>query len=300
MRSASTREVPHVPDVPPPAAGCPPPPPAHWRCSSSRCPPRRPRPPARRRAGPADPGAKPYLDVRTPRPAAPGARRRAARALSGPTPPPAPASSRVSGARPSSSPIRSRRRRGCSAASTARSPAPAPATAASRIGYVDDERRGPRAGPRRRRHAPASPNRVKAGGVTYPRWNQEVGGIPRSTTPSRRPSTATAASVTSRAAPRRPGRRAGHPALTAAQARDAVARDVGVDRPATVTAGPTGPRRETAFSTGDRAALVLFGHGRRPLAWQVTYHASSTAWYDAVVDAATGAILRPREHGQAR
>src|SRR4029079_13568314 len=45
-------------------------------------------------------------------------------------------------------------------------------------------------------------------------------------------------------------------------------------------------------STGDRARLVLFhGRGTR-LAWSVTYRASSTAWYYAVVDARTGELLR--------
>ena len=51
-------------------------------------------------------------------------------------------------------------------------------------------------------------------------------------------------------------------------------------------------RRPRHFASGDFARLVLFGgaDGAR-LAWHVTYRASSAAYYDAVVDAASGAVL---------
>ena len=57
---------------------------------------------------------------------------------------------------------------------------------------------------------------------------------------------------------------------------------------------PARPARDTTttFEGGDFARLVLFGaaSGAR-LGWHVTYRATSTAHYDAVVDASTGAIL---------
>ena len=56
--------------------------------------------------------------------------------------------------------------------------------------------------------------------------------------------------------------------------------------------GPTGARRTTTFEGDDFARLVLFGAASgAKLAWHVTYRATSTAFYDAVVDANSGAIL---------
>ena len=50
--------------------------------------------------------------------------------------------------------------------------------------------------------------------------------------------------------------------------------------------------RSRQFAGGDFARLVLFGAaGGAKLAWHVTYQASSAAYYDAVVDASSGAIL---------
>ena len=67
---------------------------------------------------------------------------------------------------------------------------------------------------------------------------------------------------------------------------------VGRQRDVQVAAQSPGAQRATRFSTGDRAHLVLF-HGRTTrLAWSITYRASSTAWYAAVVDATSGAVLR--------
>jgi extracellular elastinolytic metalloproteinase len=82
------------------------------------------------------------------------------------------------------------------------------------------------------------------------------------------------------------------PELSAEQALRALMDSVGARRAVTVTSRSSDARRETRFSTGDRARLVLFhGRGTR-LAWSVTYRASSTAWYHAVVDARTGEVLR--------
>ena len=94
------------------------------------------------------------------------------------------------------------------------------------------------------------------------------------------------------------------PRLDAVAAMRALQRDVGVERPVGVASGPVGVRRVTRFAGGDFARLVLFGSARRTrLAWHLTYRASALAHYDAVVDAATGAILfrqnLTRHHGTA-
>jgi hypothetical protein len=82
------------------------------------------------------------------------------------------------------------------------------------------------------------------------------------------------------------------PALDAAAAMKALQRNVGVTRAIDVTAGPSGARAVTHFSRGDFARLVLFdGADGLRLAWHLTYKATSLAYYDAVVDATTGAVL---------
>jgi extracellular elastinolytic metalloproteinase len=91
-----------------------------------------------------------------------------------------------------------------------------------------------------------------------------------------------------------PGLEAGTvvPRLSAVEALRALQRDVRAERPVDVISGPAGVRRTTSFRGGDFARLVLFGSARRTrLAWHVTYQASSLAHYDAVIDAATGALL---------
>jgi extracellular elastinolytic metalloproteinase len=82
------------------------------------------------------------------------------------------------------------------------------------------------------------------------------------------------------------------PSLSGAEAFARLQRDVGVERSLPVRSGPDGVRRTTTFEGGDFARLVLFGTaGGAKLAWHVTYRATSTALYDAVVDATSGAIL---------
>ncbi|MEA2193227.1 MAG: extracellular elastinolytic metalloproteinase, partial [Solirubrobacteraceae bacterium] len=82
------------------------------------------------------------------------------------------------------------------------------------------------------------------------------------------------------------------PALSGSQALTALQRDVGAVRAVDVRSGPDGVRRETRFDGGDIARLVIFGAASDALlAWHVTYRATSTAHYDAVVDARSGAIL---------
>jgi hypothetical protein len=82
------------------------------------------------------------------------------------------------------------------------------------------------------------------------------------------------------------------PSVSGAEALARLQRNVGVERSLPVRSGPTGVRRNTTFAGGDFARLVLFGTASgAKLAWHVTYRATSTAFYDAVVDAQSGAIL---------
>jgi extracellular elastinolytic metalloproteinase len=83
------------------------------------------------------------------------------------------------------------------------------------------------------------------------------------------------------------------PKLSASQALSALMTHVGVRRDVSVVSSGSDARRTTRFSTDDRAQLVLFhaADGTR-LAWHLTYDASSQAWYDAIVDASTGDVLR--------
>ena len=82
------------------------------------------------------------------------------------------------------------------------------------------------------------------------------------------------------------------PSLSGAEALARLQKNVGVERSLPVTSGPSGARHTTNFKGGDFARLVLFGTaGGAKLAWHVTYRATSTALYDAVVDAASGAVL---------
>ena len=55
--------------------------------------------------------------------------------------------------------------------------------------------------------------------------------------------------------------------------------------------------RATTYADGTTAELAL---DDRRLVWRVTYRASSTAVYDAFVDARSGRRAAEREHGQVR
>jgi hypothetical protein len=83
------------------------------------------------------------------------------------------------------------------------------------------------------------------------------------------------------------------PRLSAEQAMAALQRNVGIARDLSVTSRSSGARRTTRFSSGDEAQLVLFqvASGTR-LAWSLSYRARSDAAYTAVIDAATGRVLR--------
>jgi extracellular elastinolytic metalloproteinase len=136
--------------------------------------------------------------------------------------------------------------------------------------------------------------RDSAGGVTHLRWRQEVDGIPAFDNELRVNVAADGRVINVLGAPRHALSVASTtPRLSAAEAMAAVAQNVGSSRRTAVTAGPTGARRATEFSSGDRARLVLFGDVNAVrLSWHLTFKAAPDAWYDAVVDAASGRVLR--------
>jgi hypothetical protein len=83
------------------------------------------------------------------------------------------------------------------------------------------------------------------------------------------------------------------PRLSASQALSKLMSQVGVRRDISVASSASDAVRTTRFSTDDTASLVLFhGASGTRLAWQLSYDASSEAWYDAIVDATTGDVLR--------
>ena len=144
-------------------------------------------------------------------------------------------------------------------------------------------------------------DRGTTGGVTHLRWRQEYGGIPAFDNELRVNVDADGRVVNVLGAPRHAlvRRRRPRRGSSAADALAALARNVGATDSATVTAGPSGARDDTRFSTGDRARLVLFGDVRAVrLAWHLTLAAAPDAWYDAVVDADTGAHPAARESRQ--
>jgi extracellular elastinolytic metalloproteinase len=137
-------------------------------------------------------------------------------------------------------------------------------------------------------------DRYKVSGVTHLRWRQEYRGIPAFDNELRATVDADGRLINVLGAPRHAlSVPSATPRLTAAEAIAALARNVGGTRIARVTSGPSGARAVTRFNTGDSARLVLFGDVRAVrLAWRVTYDAGPAAWYDAVVDATTGRLLR--------
>lgn len=83
------------------------------------------------------------------------------------------------------------------------------------------------------------------------------------------------------------------PTVAAVRAARKVQANVLGKRAPAVRRATSGVRRQTRFRGGDFARLVLFGEGTSArLAWHLTYKRDANAWFDAVVDARTGAILR--------
>jgi extracellular elastinolytic metalloproteinase len=92
------------------------------------------------------------------------------------------------------------------------------------------------------------------------------------------------------------------PRVAAETAYAAAARGLG-GRAATVSSREGGAARATDFVGGGSAELVIFEEGGPRLGWRLLVPADSTHVYDAIVDAATGALVRRQnlvEHANAQ
>jgi extracellular elastinolytic metalloproteinase len=136
-------------------------------------------------------------------------------------------------------------------------------------------------------------DRFTTSGVTHLRWRQSYRGIPAYDNDLRVNVDGDGRVINVLGAPRHDlAVPSVAPRLSAAQAMGALVRNVGGTRSPSVTATPGGARAETRFGAMESAQLVLFGDvDAVRLAWHVTYDAAPNAFYDAVVDAASGRIL---------
>ena len=83
------------------------------------------------------------------------------------------------------------------------------------------------------------------------------------------------------------------PALDAGEAIRAVQDDVGAFKSLPKTKGPTGTTQSTEFRGGSSASLqVLQRSDGTVLVWRVYYDAAPGAFYDAIIDARTGDVLK--------
>ena len=155
--------------------------------------------------------------------------------------------------------------------------------------------------------------REVAGGVEWLSWEQRYRGIPvadaelqAAVTGSGRLVALTgppAADIALRSVEPRLGAAAAYAAARGDRAAPAARRGSGAARggsgagarssaPA-ITAAGDGPERATRFADGGRASLALYRSGARfRLAWRVLAPVSSTAVYDVLVDAGSGAVVR--------
>jgi hypothetical protein len=89
---------------------------------------------------------------------------------------------------------------------------------------------------------------------------------------------------------------AASPSISASQARSHAAEDVQAKARQATASAPSGARRSTTFSNGDRADLVYFKTlGGTRLAWQTITAPASGDMYLHIVDAATGRVLYRRD-----
>ncbi len=137
------------------------------------------------------------------------------------------------------------------------------------------------------------PERIAGGGVEQVRWRQTYGGIPAFDNDLRVNLARDGRVLSVLGSPRHDLKVASTtPALDAAGAVRLAMRDAGTAGSVRVARGPSGPRRETEFASGDSARLVLFGDGARVrLAWRVLLFAGHGAVYDTIFDAGTRALL---------
>jgi extracellular elastinolytic metalloproteinase len=131
-------------------------------------------------------------------------------------------------------------------------------------------------------------------GLTVVRFGQEVDGIPSFDSGLRVALDRAGRVISVAGAPRSdlPADVPATPPLSAADALRRLMDETGIHRSdVTVSSTANDARNTTRFSTGDVARLTLFGARGVRLAWHLTYRATSTLWYDAVVDATTGEVL---------
>jgi extracellular elastinolytic metalloproteinase len=89
---------------------------------------------------------------------------------------------------------------------------------------------------------------------------------------------------------------AASPSISASQARNRAAADVRAKASQATASAPSGARRSTTFSNGDRADLVYFKTlGGSRLGWQTITSPASGDMYLHIVDAATGRVLYRRD-----
>jgi extracellular elastinolytic metalloproteinase len=133
-------------------------------------------------------------------------------------------------------------------------------------------------------------------GVTHLMWAQTVNGIPAFDNTLRVHVTRDGRILSFQGSPRAGLAREARtrPTLTAGEALAVAAQTAPGRAPSLAprVLRAAGARRLTSFAGGHTAKLILFNLGDRvALAWRVHYEASSTAIYDTIVDAQTGALL---------
>ena len=133
------------------------------------------------------------------------------------------------------------------------------------------------------------PQVTSAGEITQVRWSQAVDGIPAVDSELRVNLASDGRILNVLGEPAHDLDADTTPRVDAGQAVRAVQDSVGAHRAVPRDRGPSGATRAMTYADGTTAALAL-DDGR--LMWRVTYRASSTAVYDAFVDARSGNVRR--------
>jgi hypothetical protein len=132
------------------------------------------------------------------------------------------------------------------------------------------------------------------GGVTEVRWAQSVDGIPSAESDLRVNVAGDGRVINVLGSPAHGLELdSAAPSLDAGAAVRAVQDDLGAFRSLPKTAGPAGATQSTVFRGGSKASLqVLQRSGATRLVWRVFYDAAPGEFYDAIVDARTGEVLK--------
>jgi Zn-dependent metalloprotease len=132
------------------------------------------------------------------------------------------------------------------------------------------------------------------GGVTEVRWAQSVDGIPSADSDLRVNVAGDGRVINVLGSPAHAlDLDSTTPSLDAGEAVRVVQDDVGAFKSLPKTAGPAGAAQSTTFRGGSQASLqVMARSGSDRLVWRVFYDAAPDAYYDAIVDARTGEVLK--------